>query len=151
MSARFGPARLVSDQRGSVSALVVVLIVMLFAVAGLVYDGGRAINARQQAFDDAEQAARAGADQIDVDLFRGSGIVRVIPAEADAAAREFLANLPGYSYDDIVIEVTGDSAVRVEVGRTVPTGLLGLVFVDSFDVHGSAEAQPDVGILGGGP
>lgn len=146
-----GRRRLVSEERGSVSALVIVLIVMLFAVAGLVYDGGRAINARQQAFDDAEQAARAAADEIDVDLFRGSGIVRVIPERADAAARDFLANLPGYSYDDIVIEVTGESTVRVELGRTVPTGLLGLVFVDSFDVHGSAEAQPDVGILGGGP
>ncbi|WP_129668074.1 TadE/TadG family type IV pilus assembly protein [Phytoactinopolyspora endophytica] len=147
---RRGPHRRQAE-RGAVSALVVVLIVMLFAVAGLVYDGGRAINARQQAFDDAEQAARAGADQIDIDLFRGSGLVRVVPERAEAEARDFLAGLPGRSYDTIVVQMTGVAAVRVVVERTVPTGLLGLVFVDSFDVRGSAVAQPDVGILGGGP
>ncbi|AYY12218.1 pilus assembly protein [Actinobacteria bacterium YIM 96077] len=135
-------------ERGAISALVIVLIVMLFAVAGLIYDGGRAINARQQAFDDAEQAARAGADRIDMELFRSQGVVQVQQAEAKQAAMNHLAGLPDRQYDEVAVSFPGESTVRVEVARTVPTGLLQMVFVNSFDVNGEATAQPEVGILG---
>jgi Flp pilus assembly protein TadG len=134
------------SERGAISAMVIVLIVMLFAVAGLMYDGGRAINARQQAFDDAEQAARAGANQIDMERFRADGTVVIMPGAADAAVREYLAQLDR-SYTTVNVGVTGD-AVHVELGRTVPTGLLQLVFVSSFDVSGAATSQPEVGIGG---
>lgn len=143
------PAR---GECGAVSALVIVLIVMLFAVAGLVYDGGRAINARQQTFDDVEQAARAGANQIDEDLFRGSGMVQIRTAEADAAVRSYLTGLDRrWPYDPgrITVDVSA-TEVTVHAERTVPTGMLQLVFVGSFDVSGEATAQPEIGI-GGGP
>nr|WP_281352389.1 Tad domain-containing protein [Phytoactinopolyspora alkaliphila] len=135
-----------APERGSISAMVIVLIVMLFAVAGLIYDGGRAINARQQAFDDAEQAARAGANQIDIDRFRADGTVVIVQGEAEYAVRQYLAQLDR-TYTTVRVGVTGDS-VEVDLGRTVPTGLLQLVFVSSFDVSGSAIAQPEVGIGG---
>lgn len=137
-------------ERGSFSAMVVILIVMLFAVAGLIYDGGSAINARQQAFDDAEQAARAGANQIDMDLFRSEGIVEILPGAADTAAREFLNGLPGRQYSTVTVDAQVDQ-VDVTVARSVPTQLLKLVFVDDFTIEGSATSQPEVGILGGAP
>lgn len=136
-------------ERGAISALVVVLIVMLFAVAGLIYDGGRAINARQQAFDDAEQAARAGANQIDMERFRSDGTVQIMHGAAEAAVREHLGLLDR-SYSTVSISFVGTNGVQVELGRTVPTGMMQLVFVSSFDVSGSATSQPEVGILGGG-
>src|SRR5581483_8008697 len=49
------------DDDGSVTAFVAVLLVALFALMGLVVDGGTAISAQQSAVDEAEQAARAGA------------------------------------------------------------------------------------------
>jgi Flp pilus assembly protein TadG len=134
--------------------MVIVLIVMLFAVAGLIYDGGRAINARQQTFDDVEQAARAGANQIDMDLFRSSGIVVIQQDAAIAAATSYLMELNqtrSWSYDPARISVTASAAeVEVVAERTVPTGMLQLVFVNSFDVRGAASSQPEIGI-GGGP
>lgn len=138
------------SERGAISALMIVLIVMLFAVAGLIYDGGRAINARQQAFDDAEQAARAGAGQIDQDLYRSQGVVQVSPAQAEQAARDFLGSLENRHYPVVNVTFPDANTVSVELERTVPTGLLQLVFVGSFDVSGSATAQPEIGILGDG-
>ena len=44
--------------------------IVLFLCAGLVIDGGLAINKRMRIADDAEQAARIGADSIDVAEFR---------------------------------------------------------------------------------
>ncbi|WP_162451625.1 pilus assembly protein TadG-related protein [Phytoactinopolyspora mesophila] len=147
------PARWAAE-RGSISAMVIVLIVMLFAVAGLIYDGGRAINARQQTFDDVEQAARAGANQIDMDLFRSSGIVRIDEAAAIERARAYLTDLNqtrSWSYDPARISVVAsETEVQVTAERTVPTGMLQLVFVNSFDVSGQASSQPEIGI-GGGP
>lgn len=141
------------QEQGAISALVIVLIVMLFAVAGLIYDGGRAINARQQTFDDVEQAARAGANQIDIDLFRSSGVLQINEAAAITAAREYLAGLDRrWPYDMSRVTINpSPTEVTVSAERTVPTGMLQLVFVDDFTVEGQATAQAEIGILGGGP
>lgn len=61
------------SERGSMSVFTVLFSVAVFLLAGLLVDGGAAINARLRAADVAEQAARAGADQIDVDHLRATG------------------------------------------------------------------------------
>ena len=60
------------DERGSVSLIMVILTVALFAMAGLVIDGGLALDARGRAVDLAQQAARAGAGAISPASLRGS-------------------------------------------------------------------------------
>jgi Flp pilus assembly protein TadG len=140
-------ARLASDsgERGAISALVVGLIVMLFVVAGLVVDGGLAINARQRAYDDAEQAARAGANQVDTLALRTSGLVTILPAQAHTAAVDYLI---GRGYDPGRIQVSvQQNEVTVTAEETVDTTLLQLIFISSFDVSGSATARPATGIL----
>ena len=49
---------------GLISLYLVAMMIGLLAMAGLVVDGGNAINARQRAADLAQQAARAGADAL---------------------------------------------------------------------------------------
>jgi Flp pilus assembly protein TadG len=140
-------ARLASDsgERGAISALVVGLIVMLFVVAGLVVDGGLAINARQRVYDDAEQAARAGANQVDTLTLRTSGVVTILPAQAHTAAVDYLI---GRGYDPGRIQVSvQQNEVTVTAEETVDTTLLQLIFISSFDVSGSATARPATGIL----
>ncbi|WP_166353145.1 TadE/TadG family type IV pilus assembly protein [Phytoactinopolyspora limicola] len=153
MTARHTVRSAARSERGAISALVILLIVMLFAVAGLIYDGGRAINARQQTYDDVEQAARAGANQIDEDLFRRSGVVQIMPGAAADAARSYLLGLNqnrAAPYDPARIAITATATeVTVRAERTVPTGLLQLVFVNSFDVAGEATSQPEIGIGAG--
>jgi Flp pilus assembly protein TadG len=144
--------RLQGDDRGSASVFVIGLIVMLMVVAGLVVDGGRAVNARAAVSDDAEQAARAGANQLDLGALRGSGDVRIDPAAARGAAEDFLL-VRGYAPGEITADADADR-VRVTIEQDVPTQLLSLVLVRSFHVAGGATARAAVGIdaeLAGAP
>ena len=142
------------DDEGSVSAFVVVLIVALMVVAGLVVDGGRAINARADAMDAAEQAARAGAAQLDQTSLRSGGAVRLDRAAAEVAARDYLRarGYPGKA----ITATAGDAAIEVTVRDDVATSLLQLLFIDTMSVQGRATARPALGItseipLPGGP
>lgn len=133
------------DERGSVSALVMVLAVALMIVAGLVVDGGNAINARQRVIDDAEHAARVGANQIDEAVLRTTGEVAILGSEASDAATGFLL-ARGYEPGEIDVASSADG-VSVAVSDTVSTLLLSLVGIGSFTVQGEATARPAVGIV----
>src|SRR3546814_5744105 len=54
---RYLPGRVVNE-RGSVTAFVVIMTSALLAMAGLVIDGGYALAAHRRAFNEAEAAAR---------------------------------------------------------------------------------------------
>ncbi|MFC7645034.1 pilus assembly protein TadG-related protein [Streptosporangium lutulentum] len=60
------------------SIFTVLFSVVVFLLAGLLVDGGAAINARLRAADVAEQAARAAADQVDVEYLRETGQARLL-------------------------------------------------------------------------
>src|SRR5690625_2081284 len=85
--------RRLRSERGSFSAMIIGLIVMLLMVVGLVIDGGLALNARAQTYDDLEQAARLGANEIDAGALRSSCQVVLIPGQAEAKATAFLHQL----------------------------------------------------------
>lgn len=139
------------SERGAISAMLVTLIVMLFVLAGLVVDGGFAINARQKIYDDAEQAARAAANQIDIETLRATGEIVILEGQARQKAQEYMS-ARGYppsqvqvSVDDVAGEVT------VAARDTVNTTLLQLIFISDFDVEGQATSRPAVGITGETP
>ena len=50
---------------GAATLWMVLGTIIIFAVAGLVFDGGTLIAAKRDAINDAEEAARAGAQAID--------------------------------------------------------------------------------------
>lgn len=136
--------RVPRDDRGSASVFVIGLIVMLMVVAGLVVDGGRAINARAALSDDAEQAARAGANELDLVALRDTGDIRIDPAEAQATARDFLL-VRGYAPGEIETDADAER-VTVSIEQDVPTQLLSLILIDTFHVSGGASARAAVGI-----
>src|SRR3546814_2863091 len=72
---RYLPGRVVNE-RGSVTAFVVIMTSALLAMAGLVIDGGYALAAHRRAFNEAEAAARAGAQAVDLDTLRATEIGR---------------------------------------------------------------------------
>lgn len=133
------------SERGAMSALVVVLFVFLMILAGLVVDGGNAINARQRAIDDAEQAARVAANQIDMAQLRADGQVTIVWPDADTAARAYL-DQRGYEPGNVQVVPAAGGGVTVTVESTVSTQLLSLAFIPSFTVAGRATARPAVGI-----
>jgi Flp pilus assembly protein TadG len=77
---------------GSVSAFVAVVALALVMVAGMAYDGGQVVAAQATARDLAAGAARAGAQEIDLDRLRSSGEAVLDPDRAAAAAAAFLAH-----------------------------------------------------------
>jgi len=138
---RWDPWRRRTDS-GSVSVLVVLLATAFFAVGGLVFDGGRAITGRQRAANEAEQAARAGADALSVSVLRSEGAVVLDPQHARAAALSYLAA----TGDTGSVEVTS-TAVSVRVQVRVDTAILGIVGINSLTVSNTAIARAVRGIV----
>lgn len=125
-------------ERGTATVFVVGMAAVLLASAGLVIDGGKAINARMKLADDVEQAARLGANQIDIAAVRANGgVVRLDPVAAQSEAQGYISSR---GYDGTGVVVNGD-AVTVGARDTVPTAMLQLVGVSSFDISATATAR----------
>src|SRR5437867_2150719 len=106
------------EERGSVSAFVAVIAFALIMVAGMAYDGGEIVAAQATARDLAAGAARAGAQEIDLDHLRATGIAVLDPDRAIASAEAYLTQA-GYtgtaSVDggDITVTVRLHQAMRI--------------------------------------
>ncbi|MES9543283.1 MULTISPECIES: TadE family protein [unclassified Actinomadura] len=134
--------------RGTIAMYTVLFTPIVILLAGLLVDGGLAIHARQRAADMAEQAARAGANQIDTDALRETGEPVLDPGRARAAACDLIA-----SYSD---QVTGsqcdadEQEVAVSVRISVRPQLLGIIpGFGEFEMTSSATARPVTGGPGG--
>ncbi|HZM57862.1 MAG TPA: pilus assembly protein TadG-related protein [Acidimicrobiales bacterium] len=130
-------------ENGSVSAFVVLLLVSLFALMGLVLDGGSALTAHQAAGDEAQQAARAGAGALSVDALR-SGSVELDDQAAVAAAEAFTvaSGHPGTA-------TASSGVVTVQIHYRIPTVILGIIGIQSLQVSGSASAVDVHGVTEG--
>lgn len=123
-------------QAGQATVFVTTVAVALIAAVGLVYDGGRVLTARIQAIDEAQEAARAGAQGIDLTAYRRNGHIDLDPAQARAAARTYLV-AAGYHG---TVATTG-TTVTVSVDITRPTHILPAIGLTRYRVHATATAQ----------
>jgi len=136
-----GPLRRrLGDEEGMVTAFVVVFTLALIVMAGLVLDGGLALAAKVQAIDDAQAAARAGAQAIDIPLYRSTGTITLDPAQAVADAQGFLAAAGEHG----TVTVAGET-VAVSVTITQPAQILSVVGVDQLTVTGTGSATAQQG------
>ncbi len=128
-----------ADERGTVSTFVAVITVAMLMAAGLAIDGGRKIAALREATHLADNAARAGAQAIDVDTLRTTGVLLVEPDVAIAEADAYLASL-GHSGQ---IQVSGDT-VTVTVSITVDAVLLpvGDITVTATETAAAVNEEP---------
>ncbi|MGV1003965.1 MAG: pilus assembly protein TadG-related protein [Candidatus Nanopelagicales bacterium] len=119
--------------RGSVTLMMVVAAAAMLIAVGLVVDGGAKIAAVQQATRVAAEAARAGAQQVDVAGVQAGSGVELHPAQAQTAARAALA----------AAGVTGSASatltsVEVTAVITKPTTFLSMIGIRSVTGTGSA-------------
>ncbi len=129
------------DERGSAAAFVVGMTITLVVVAGLVVDGGGALNARMTLADDVEAAAVAGAQATDELRLRGpEGELVIDPVEAKQRALEVLE---GRGYEGIVVVAT-DDYVRVTAHDTVATKMLLLIGYNQFDIEATATSEAEI-------
>jgi Flp pilus assembly protein TadG len=108
------------DEQGAVSTFLAVIALALLMAAGLAIDGGRKVNALREASHLADNAARAGAQAVDLDALRTTGDLMVVPAGAVDRVDQYLTAL-GYAAAEVA--VIGDS-VTVTVSLTVDPVLL---------------------------
>lgn len=130
------------DDRGTATVFVLGLIVVLFGFAGLVIDGGNALNTRARMADLAEQAARAGADQLDIGSLRSNGAVTINCGPAVSGAVDgYLASYPA---DHGIVTGCTAQTVTVTVHTTVNTEILQILpGLDHFGITASATARAE--------
>jgi hypothetical protein len=124
------------DDRGLAGIAATVMLLIVIAGAGLVYDGGRALAARRETINTAEAAARAGAATV-----TANGLSQ---DTARMATLEFL-DTAGVARNDIVdIAVTANTVtVTLRASRSAVFGqLLGN---DTIVVRGTGQATATFG------
>jgi hypothetical protein len=135
------------DDRGSLAPAVPIVGLMFLVLAGLVIDSSRQLTARARAVSYAEEAARAGAAAVDPasePLVIDPELARLQLSDYCAAAK---AGEPGLT----TCRPTAVTPERVEV-RTVielPSGLLGLVGIQTLEASGEGAASPLIGVTPG--
>jgi Flp pilus assembly protein TadG len=127
---------------GNASIILVLITPAIFGVAGLVVDGGRALNARQHAANQAEQAARAGADAVDVDAIRTGNGLAIDPLAARSAADRYLAAAGATGTVSL-----GPQSVTVTVRASTQTAFFAVIGVKHISVTGTATARPARGVV----
>ncbi|ODU06735.1 MAG: hypothetical protein ABS81_03720 [Pseudonocardia sp. SCN 72-86] len=128
-------ARLHSDERGSISVIVIGCVVFLVLIVGLVVDSSGKYQASQDAQMTAASAARAGtnalAGQAVVD-----GTLQLNGSAAQVAAQNYLtaAGLEG------TVSVVGDT-ITVSVEDTYTTRFLSIIGINSLPVGATSSAR----------
>jgi hypothetical protein len=133
------------DEGGQLTVFVALLAVPLVGVVGLVVDGGGVLAAHQKAVADAFEAARAGAEAVDIGVLRASGVVQLDPGQARSDALAFLAA----AGETGSVAVAGDS-VTVTVSVRHPLAVLSMFGLGPVTVTGRATATATQGITGAG-
>lgn len=136
---------------GSFTFAVIFWALMAMMLAGLVVDGGLALTERQRAGDIAEQAARAGADDLNQDALRNGEYQ--LAGDACQRARNVVAASGGADATVIGCPV---GSLTLPNGLVVPTMtvhiriqyspiLIGIIYSGQFIANASATAHPQPG------
>jgi hypothetical protein len=122
--------------RGSITAFTAVVCLGLLAFTGLAVDCGQAIAAKTQALGQAEDAARAGAQALDLHALRQNATVTLDPNLARRDADTYLAaqGARGSASAD-------RTQVTVHVTAQVPTTFLALIGVGVLSVSATSTAR----------
>jgi len=146
------PEGAAAREEGVTTAFAVIVFAALLGCAGLVYDGGMVLSARVRAEGLAEEAARAGAQELDLNSYRTTGALALRRDAAVRAAQSYLAAAGARTGGAEGDTRTGDAplsghasvagdTVTVTVEGEQPTALLGLIGVRSLHLSAHATAR----------
>ena len=131
-------------ERGSVSVYFLLAATAVIAATGLLVDGGETLAARAQAIDHAEQAARAGIQQLELDQLRDGHLVPA-PARAIATAEGYL-----HAHGDTGTATLHGHTLTVTARRTLPSRILQAFGLRGFTATGTGVATLVTGIAAPG-
>lgn len=129
------------NERGQTTVLVLGIFIVVFGVVAFAVDGTRAFLMRRTLQNAADSAALAGASELDLSTYYGSGGTRIEldPEAAEQIASDYLARR-GIDAKTRIIATT--AAVRVEVRAALPSTFLDVIGVKSIPVAAAAVAEP---------
>lgn len=127
-------------ERGSASVFFLLTATAVVAAAGLLIDGGEILAGKAQTIDNAEQAARTGAQQLRLDRLR-SGQIALQPAQAAAAVNAYLRR-----YDETGTATVTADHVTVTARRTIPSRILAVFGIPGLTATGTGTATLVPGI-----
>lgn len=111
--------------RGSASVAMVMLVVIVFAAAGLIFDGARYLAAERQASNIAEGAARAAVATADADTGLHAAVARAAAVDhADRlgiAAVDVTVRFPTPTTVEVTITTTRQATFATFAGATTIT------------------------------
>jgi len=126
------------DERGAVVTVwVALLMTVLIAVVGITVDLTGQVNAQQRAFDLAQQAGRAAANQTRVGLAMEGRPPEIDPGAAQQAAASYLsaAGVSG------TVTITGPITLEVHVTTNYQPTFLGALGIGAKTVSGDASVD----------
>lgn len=126
--------RRIHGDRGSASGWALGTMLVGLLLAGLIFDGGAAMTTKASALSVAQQAARAGADQLDLATLRTTGEVQLDPAAAEQAAATWLAQAGAAGSVSATTE-------QVTVTTTGSAVLLSIVGITTYELSATATAE----------
>jgi Flp pilus assembly protein TadG len=135
---RTGGGLTAADDRGQATTFAIGVFTALWLFAGIVVDGGLALAGKARALDVAQEAARVGAQQVDLGRLRRDGRIRLVPDEAVTAAEAYVAS----TGDSGVVSVQGDT-LTVRVVHAQRTQVLQLIGLRALSVHASGTAHAE--------
>ncbi|MDD9349383.1 TadE/TadG family type IV pilus assembly protein [Mumia sp.] len=139
------------DEAGSVAPFVVIVSVGLLLLAGMVIDGGRQLNAKGIAIAYAQEAARAGAQAVNV----ADPSLNLISSAALSAARNYCEQAQAgdptlvrcsAAIRDVTVNGSRTSAVEVETEVSRSAIIIGMIGRETLTASGVAQARPVSGI-----
>jgi hypothetical protein len=140
-----------SEEVGSVAPFVVIVSVGLLLLAGLVIDGGRQLNAKGIAIAYAQEAARAGAQAVNV----ADPSLGLLDSDAVSAAQNYCAQAQAgdstlvkcvADIRDVTVNGQRTRAVEVETEIARPAIIIGMIGRETLTASGVAQARPISGI-----
>jgi Putative Flp pilus-assembly TadE/G-like len=131
-------------ESGQTIAFVVGITLALLLLIGLTVDGGRILSARERALDEAQEAARVGAQQLDQAALHARGVVIVNQTDASRAVQVYLQA----TGDTGSVSVQGTD-VQVSVQHSLGMDILSLVGIGTVTISETGIAHAAQGTVAG--
>jgi Flp pilus assembly protein TadG len=131
-------------ESGQTIAFVVGITLALLLLIGLTVDGGRILSARERALDEAQEAARVGAQQLDQAALHASGVAIINQADASRAVQSYLRA----TGDTGSVSVLGTD-VHVSVQHSLGMDILSLVGIGTVTISETGTAHAARGTVAG--
>ncbi|MFL1427532.1 MULTISPECIES: pilus assembly protein TadG-related protein [unclassified Nocardiopsis] len=123
-----------AEDRGAATAFLLIGALALLAFLALAIDTGLALAQKNRSFHLAQEAARVGAQEIDLAAYRESGTIALDPEAAAAAAQAYLAE----AGTEGAVTVDGDTVTVT----TTRSHMFVLLPIGTHPVGATATATP---------